>query len=293
MKVIPSGESLGARIEGLDLAQPLAPAALDLVLQALGKYGVLRFPRQQLTGRELRDFSAQLGELEINVGSAGYQEPGVPEVMTLSNIVENGRPIGLADAGQGWHTDMSYSRMVAFANVLYGIKIPKRGGKPLGATQFANTQAAYADLPADVKRTLAGKTVLHDFEKFWEMMRREKGSKRPPLTDAQRRAKPPVSHPVFLRHPLNGNMVLYANPGYSVRINELSQQESDEMLEFLFRHQLQSKYIHTSAWEEGDVLVWEDVGTIHNALADYGPHEHRLVKRCQVMANRYFAEDEL
>jgi taurine dioxygenase len=188
---------------------------------------------------------------------------------------------------------MSYSRMIAFANVLYGIKIPKRNGKALGATQFANMQAAYADLPADVKRTLDGKTVLHDFEKFWEMMRREKGSKRPALTDAQRKAKPPVSHPVFLRHPLTGNKVLYANPGYAIRINELPEKESAEMLEFLFRHQLQAKYIYTSQWEERDVLVWEDVGTIHNAVADYGPDEHRLVKRCQVMANRYFREDEL
>jgi len=293
MKVIPSGEALGASIEGLDLAKPLPPAELQAVLQALGKYGVVRFPRQELSGRQLRDFAAQLGDLEINVGSAGYQEPGIPEVMILSNIVENGRPIGLADAGQGWHTDMSYSRMIAFANVLYGIKIPKRNGTALGATQFANMQAAYADLPADVKRTLDGKTVLHDFEKFWEMMRREKGSKRPALTDAQRKAKPPVSHPVFLRHPLTGNKVLYANPGYAIRINELPEKESAEMLEFLFRHQLQAKYIYTSQWEERDVLVWEDVGTIHNAVADYGPEEHRLVKRCQVMANRYFREDEL
>jgi taurine dioxygenase len=293
LKVIPSGESLGASIEGLDLANPLPPPELQAVLQALGKYGVVRFPRQELTGRQLRDFAAQLGDLEINVGSAGYQEPGIPEVMILSNIVENGRPIGLADAGQGWHTDMSYSRMIAFANVLYGIKIPKRNGKALGATQFANMQAAYADLPADVKRTLEGKTVLHDFEKFWEMMRREKGSKRPALTEAQRKAKPPVSHPVFLRHPLTGNKVLYANPGYAIRINELPEKESSEMLEFLFQHQLQAKYIHTSHWEERDVLVWEDIGTIHNAVADYGPQEHRLVKRCQVMANRYFREDEL
>src|ERR1043166_6716955 len=187
MKVIPSGEALGASIEGLDLAKPLPPAELQAVLQALGKYGVVRFPRQELSGRQLRDFAAQLGDLEINVGSAGYQEPGIPEVMILSNIVENGRPIGLADAGQGWHTDMSYSRMIAFANVLYGIKIPKRNGRALRATQFANTQA--------------GKTVLHDFEKFWEMMRREQGSKRPALSDAQRKSKPPVSHPIFLHHP--------------------------------------------------------------------------------------------
>jgi len=293
VKVIPSGDSLGATLDGLDLARPLAREELDGVLGALGKFGVVRFPDQRLTGQQLRDFSAQLGDLEINVGSAGYQEPGVPEVMILSNIVENGRPIGLADAGQGWHTDMSYSRMVAFANVLYGIKIPRRNGDTLGATQFANMQAAYADLPADVKRALEGKTVLHDFEKFWEMMRREKGSKRPPLTDAQRKAKPPVSHPVFLTHPLTGKRVLYANPGYAMRINELPQKESDEMLEFLFRHQLQPKYLYTYRWTENDVLVWEDIGTIHNAVADYRPEEHRLVKRCQVMANRYFRPEEL
>ena len=293
MKVIPSGEALGATIEGLDLGKPLRKAELESTIHALGKHGVVRFPRQTLTGRQLRDFSAQLGDLEINVASHAYQEPGVPEVMILSNIVENGRPIGLADAGQGWHTDMSYSRMVAFANVLYGIKIPRRDGKALGATQFSNMHAAYDDLPADVKRTLEGKTVLHNFEKFWEMMRQEKGSKRPPLTDAQRKAKPPVSHPVFLQHPLTGKRVLYANPGYAVRINELPEKESDEMLEFLFEHQLKPEYIYTSRWEEGDVLVWEDIGTIHNAVADYGPHEHRLIKRCQVMANRYFREDQL
>src|ERR1041384_6677428 len=174
MKVIPSGESLGATIEGLDLSRPLDQPTQQSVVNALGKHGVLRFPRQKLTGRELREFSAQLGELEINVGSAGFQEPGVPEVMILSNIVENGRPIGLADAGQGWHTDMSYSRMIAFANVLYGIKIPRRDGKPLGATQFSNMQAAYEGLPPSLQKALQGKSVLHDFNKFWEMMRREK-----------------------------------------------------------------------------------------------------------------------
>src|SRR5438874_12211406 len=181
MKVIPSGESLGAAIEGVDLARPLPPAELEGVLRALGRYGVVRFPRQKLTGRELAGFSRQLGDLEINVGSQGYQEPGVSEVMILSNIVENGRPIGLADAGQGWHTDMSYSRLIAFANVLYGIKIPKRNGTALGATQFANTQAAFADLPADVKRALEGKTLPPDFNRFWELMPPERGRKRPPL----------------------------------------------------------------------------------------------------------------
>jgi taurine dioxygenase len=289
MKVTSSGGTLGARIEGLDLARPLSREELDGVVRALGERGVVCFPRQTLTGRQLADFSRRFGELEINVANA-YQEPGIPEVMILSNIVEDGRPIGLADAGQDWHTDMSYSRVVAFANVLYGIRIPRRNGMPLGATEFSSMHAAYEGLPAEMKRDLEGMTVLHDFNKFWEMMRREKGSRRPPLTEAQRKAKPPVSHPVFLRHPITGRRVLYANPGYSVRINELPEEESAKTLAFLFAHQLRPEYRWAFHWQEGDVLMWEDIGTIHSAVADYGPDEHRLIKRCQVMATAYQPE---
>jgi taurine dioxygenase len=286
MKIVPSGEILGATLSGLDLARPLSQEQQDEVVRALGRYGVIRFPDQELSSRRLADFSARFGSLEINVAGA-FQEPGVPEVMTLSNIVENGRPLGMADAGQGWHTDMSYSSTVAFANVLYAIRIPMRDGKPLGATEFSSMHAAYEDLPPAMKRELEGMTVLHDFEKFWEMMRREKGSQRPPLTDAQRRAKPPVSHPVFLVHPITGRKVLYANPGYAMRINELPQRKSDEVLAFLFEHQLKARFHYTFRWAPGDVLVWEDIGTIHSAVADYTADEPRLIKRCQVMADRF------
>jgi taurine dioxygenase len=288
--VTSTGQTLGATIEGLDLAKPLSQHDFGLVLRALGERGVVRFPRQELTGRQLADFSACFGKLEINVANA-FQEPGIPEVMILSNIVENGKPIGLADAGQDWHTDMSYSSTIALANVLYGIKIPKRGGKPLGATEFSNMHAAYDGLPAEMKRDLEGMTVLHDFNKFWEMMRREKGSRRPPLTEAQKKAKPPVSHSIFLNHPITRRKVLYANPGYSIRINELPEKESEQTLEFLFRHQLKPEYRYAFHWQEGDVLMWEDIGTVHNAVADYGPDEHRLIKRCQVMATRFYGEE--
>ena len=286
LEVIPSGKILGATVVGRNLAQPLHDTDFAVVRNALGAHGVLRFPKQQLSARQLVDFSARFGKLEINVANS-YQEPGLPEVMILSNIVENGKPTGLSDAGQSWHTDMSYSKTIAFANVLYGIKIPHRNGKTLGNTEFCSMHAAYDGLPDDLKQRLDGKTVLHDFNKFWEMMRREKGSTRPPLTEAQRQAKPPVSHPVFLTHPLTGRKVLYANPGYAVRINELPEQESDELLTFLFEHQTQPAFRYAHIWEEGDLMLWEDIGTIHNAVADYAPHEHRLIKRCQVMASAF------
>jgi taurine dioxygenase len=287
MQIVPSGKMLGARIEGLDLSEPLAEREVEEIVQAIGGYGVLCFPRQRLTARQHKDFAARFGELEINVASGAYQEPGIPEVMILSNIVKDGKPIGLADAGQDWHTDMSYSKTIAFANVLYALEVPRRNGKVLGATEFSGMQAAYDGLPDHLKTKLDGMTVLHDFNKFWDKMRNEKGSKRPPLTEAQKKAKPPVSHPIFLTHPITGRKVLYANPGYSMRINQLPEKESDEILAFVFEHQLKPEYRYRHEWSEGDLLMWENFGTIHNAIADYGPTEHRLVKRCQVMATRF------
>lgn len=290
LRIVPSGATLGARIEGLDLARPLPDAVFEELLQALGQHGVLSYPRQELTPSQLRDFSRRFGALEVNVSGA-YQEPGLPEVMVLSNIVEDGRPIGLADAGQDWHTDMSYSRMIAFTNVLYGIRIPHRDGEPLGNTAFCNMHAAYDGLPDALKQRLDGMTVLHDFDKFWEMMRRERGSSRPPLTPAQRAAKPPVSHPLFLLHPITGRKVLYCNPGYAVRINELDEQDSQQTLDFLFAHQTRPEYRYAHRWQVGDVLMWDNMGTIHNAIPDYRPDEPRLIKRCQVMATRFFQDD--
>ena len=285
LEIRPTGKVLGATVHGLDLSRPLDERSFASVLSALGEHGVLCFPGQTLEAASLKDFAGRFGTLEINVANS-FQEPGHPEVMILSNMVEDGRPIGLADAGQDWHTDMSYSKEIAFANVLYALKVPRRDGRPLGNTEFASMVAAYDDLPAELKQRLAGKTVLHDFNKFWEHMRQQPGSKRPPLTEEQRRKKPPVSHPIFMRHPITGRNVLYANPGYSVRINELPERESDEILAFLAEHQLQPKYQYAHSWTEGDVLMWDNIGTLHNAKPDYAPHEHRLIKRCQVMADR-------
>ena len=288
MNIIPSGNILGARVEGLDLSQALSDEQFKALEAALGRHGVLSYPEQVLSSQQLRDFAARFGTLEINVAGA-YQDAKLPEVMILSNKVdENGRPLGLSDAGQDWHTDMSYSKTIAFANVLYGLEIPHRNGEPLGNTVFCNMHAAYDELPAELKMRLDGMTITHDFAKFWEKMRAERGSTRPPLTDAQRRAKPPVTHPVFLTHPITRKRVLYANPGYSMRINELSPEESEATLAFLFQHQLQEKYQHQHRWRVGDVLMWDNMGTLHNAIPDYTAQEHRYIKRCQVMADRYF-----
>jgi len=286
----PTGQILGARITDIDLARPLSSADFAAVFAALAQHGVLCFPDQQLDAAALRDFSKRFGRIQTSV-TGKFHHPVVPEVGYLSNIIENGEPIGLADAGQDWHTDMTYNATVGFTNVLYAVKVPCRNGKPLGATQFANMRAAYDDLDPVLKKRLEGMTATHDFNKFWEAMRQRPGSTRPALTEEQRLKRPPSVHPVFLDHPITGAKVLYCNPGYAIRINELPEAESDEVLEKLFEHQLQPKYQYEHIWNERDVLMWDHIGTLHNAIPDYGPDEPRLMMRCQVMADRVFDPD--
>src|SRR3954447_25809879 len=170
MSLEPSGKMLGATVHDVDLSQPLGNGDFAAVVRALGQYGVLRFPNQHLEATALRDFSARFGSIQGSV-TGQFAESGVPEVGILSNVVENGQPIGLADAGQDWHTDMSYNQTIGFLNVLYAVKVPRRGDRVLGATAFADMGAAYDDLSSDVKSRLEDATATHDFNKFWELMR--------------------------------------------------------------------------------------------------------------------------
>jgi taurine dioxygenase len=289
MKIVPNPGGTGARIEAIDLRQPLSATDFKVILRALGHHGVICFPGQDLDAAQLSAYGARFGTLEQNVANMFYA-PGHPEVMILSNMRdEAGKPIGLHDAGQGWHTDMSYSKEVAIANALHAKRVPMRNGRPLGDTQFLNMHAAYEDLPAEVKARLEGRTAIHDFNKFWELMRTRPGSARAPLTEEQRRKKPPVSQPIFRLHPITGKRVLYCNPGYAIEIEGMPKAESDAMLEYLFAHQSQPKYLYSHSWTPGDVLMWDNIATTHNAVADYGPEEHRYILRVQIMATLDYA----
>jgi len=288
LSIEPSGAILGATVRGIDVKQADGREFARILL-ALGHHGVLRFPDQQLDMGDLRAFSERFGEIQ----GPSLSPNDKAHVGTLSNLKEGGKYIGSPDAGQDWHTDMSYRDVMGFVNVLYGIRIPRRNGVPLGGTEFSNMHAVYDALPIDIRTRLAEATATHDFEKFWENMRRNHSSERPPMTDEQRRRRPPVVHPLFLTHPITGHKVLYANPGYTVRINELPKRESDEMLQYLFDFQLEPRFRYTHTWTENDLLVWDHLGTVHRAIADYAPDEIRLMRRCQVMATKVFDPDFL
>ena len=182
----PTGATLGATIRGVDVRQSDKPMFARILL-ALGQHGVLRFPDQQLDLDDIRTFSQRFGAIQGPSVAPEVAKGSHAHVGTLSNLKQGGKYIGAPDAGQDWHTDMSYRDVMGFVNVLYGIRIPRRNGVPLGGTEFSNMHAAYDALPADIRDRLADMTATHNFEKFWEHMRRAKGSERAPMTALQKK----------------------------------------------------------------------------------------------------------
>jgi taurine dioxygenase len=281
LSIEPSGEILGATVRGIDLSTPLSDADFGQILLAIGHFGVVHFPEQVLAPEEQKSFTARFGGLHQN---ASHRWPGVPEISILSNIVEDGRNIGYVDAGMIWHRDVVYQKVPAFATVLHALKVPRRDGVALGDTKFINTQAATDDLPGDVLTRLKGVVGIHDSGVYNERVRAA-GSKRPSYAKMPYKHEP-MPHPILWHHPITGKVALYCDPGNVNRIDGLTEDEASEMLAFLFDHQLQEKYRYSFNWTEGDVLMWDNFGTLHRANPDYGLDEHRLAQRSQAMADK-------
>src|SRR5260221_9847142 len=143
MKVTRLGNHIGARIDGVDLRPPLDDALFAAVERAFHEHGVIAISDQQLDEPDLIAFSRRFGELELNVASS-FHHPDFPYINILSNKRRpDGSPLGSADAGQGWHADMSYNATPARASILFALEVPMRDGEPLGDTLFASTAAAY------------------------------------------------------------------------------------------------------------------------------------------------------
>ncbi len=283
LSIEPTGKILGATIRGIDLSKPMSDPDFGRILLAVGRYGVVRFPDQTLSPAQQAAFTARFGELQKKVN--GPHEPGMPEVSIISNIVENGHNIGATDAGLIWHRDMTYCTPVGFANVLHAHKVPRRDGKALGNTEFLNTRQAYVDLPDDVKRGLEGTVGINNSD-LYNNNARAAGSKRPAFTGERKKNAAMLAHPIVMTHPIVGDKVLYCDPSHVERIEGLREGDAEEMLEFLVEHQLQPKYLYAHTWTEGDVLMWDNLSSLHRVVLDYNLDEHRLMKRCQAYGDK-------
>ncbi len=261
----PLTSSLGARVEGVDLAS-IDRAGAEAIRTALHEHGVLVFPAQPLTREEQVAFTAQLG--------AVHGHP-VPEYLFGASdpvsVVENdGEKLPQDD--QHFHVDYSFSREIPDLAVLHAEVVPPVGGD----TMWSSAAAAHDALSPAMRDFLAPLTARHEAgDRFWFELRRTLG---PEATDRARLQFEGNSHPVLCAHPVTGRRLLFVNPGYTVAINELSAHESDGVLRMLFDHLKNPAFHFRYRWSESDVVIWDEHLTAHMGPFDFAPHHRRLAR---------------
>lgn len=277
--IVPSGRSLGADVIGFDAAAPHDESTMAMIRAAFSLHGVLCFRDQRLDEQQLIAFTQEFGEIESYVLS-DYAMEQHPEILIVSNIIEDGEPIGLMDAGMTWHTDMSYTAEPPAATVLYAKEVPiGDGGETLGDTVFSNTAAAYDALSEDLKLRLAGTRTTHSYEAKHARRAREGKSNRKPISQEQRDALPPVEHPVFRTHAESGRKCVYVIAGECVGITGLPEEESEALLETLAMHCVRPEFHYRHKWCVGDLLMWDNCLVQHLAVHDYALPQRRLILR--------------
>src|SRR5688572_10218875 len=278
ISVIPSGKACGAEVRGIDLLN-LDSASVAALEQALYDNLVVVIRRQPLTDPQLIALGKRLGELEPP-GMSIIGKPYIdeyPDILVISNIVEAGLPKGNLGAGEAiWHTDMSYrERPVSYA-ILHALELPPTGGN----TYFANQYLAYETLPADMRRSLEGKVIIHD-ETYNSGGQLRKGFEE--VSDP--RQAPGARHPVFRVHPKTGKRALYLGRRRNAYILGLPLDESEQLLDALWAHASRPELVWAQVWEHGDTLIWDNRCLIHRR-DPFDADARRMMHRVQIKGER-------
>jgi taurine dioxygenase len=258
--IAPLSDILGSEIRGLDLSRPVDDATVARVEAALNATHLLVFRDQaRLTPEAHIAFSLRFGPLQIHV-QRKFLLPGHPEILVVSNEFRNGEPIGLVDAGRYWHSDLSYMAEPSLGSLLHAQILPKDGGDTL----FANMHAAYDALDDATKQRIARLTAEHSYLARNAYQNRLHPD-RPALDAKQAASVPPVVHPVVRMHPGNNTPALFVNEGFTTRIIDISDEESDALLQRLFRHSTLPRFLYRHRWLPHDLVFWDNRSTMHLA----------------------------
>ena len=251
--------AFGAEVLGLDLGLPLAAEDFRRIHRAHLDHHVLVFREQRITPAQQIAFSRRFGELQIHVLKQ-FLLPGHPEILIVSNIVENGQPIGLGDAGKFWHSDLSYKELPSLGSMLHAQELPEEGGDTL----FADMHKAWDSLPEALRKAIEGRTAAHSYTARYSEPRFE-GNWRPTLSAAQLAEVREVVHPIVRTHPESGRKGLFVSEGFTTRIVGLPADESAQLLAELYAHSVRPEHIYRHRWQAHDLVFWDNRSLIHLA----------------------------
>jgi taurine dioxygenase len=274
--------ALGAEVDGVDVSQPVAQADVEAIEHAWRERLVVVFHGQKLSDPQLIAFSRNFGELDPP-GPNPYGEPfnkEHPELNVISNVVENGKPIGnLGDGEAVWHADMTYVDVPPKAAMLHSLEVPPAGGN----THFANMFAAYETLPDELKKTVAGKVAVHDGSTNSAGMLR-KGYKT--VTDV--RDVVGAHHPLVRTDPKTGRKALFLGRRPNAYVLGLDVAESEALLDALWAHATQPRFAMCHAWKVGDLLMWNNLSVLHRR-DPFDPKSRRVMHRSQIRGDERVA----
>jgi taurine dioxygenase len=271
LAVRPLSPALGAEILGVDLREELDERAFAQIGEAWHRHLVILLRDQELSETDEVRFAERFGPPAVIHTKEFVRNH--PAVMLISNIREDGKPIGaLPDGEMQFHSDQCHQERPAMASLLYAIEVPSKGGNTL----FANQYKAYETLPEAIKRRIDGRKALNAYDYRTAAMKR--GTQ---LAEGV----PCYAHPVVRTHPATGRKALYVNRLMTVRIEGMPEPESDELLNLLFDHQERREFVYEHVWRPGDLLMWDNRCVLH-ARTDFSPDERRLMRRVTILGEK-------
>jgi taurine dioxygenase len=280
LDIRPFSAPLGAEIHGIDLRAAVDETTAREIREAWERYHVLLFRDQQIDVNDQRRFVGIFGE--IQPPRARVNERLHPDIMYVANVTVDGEKGDLPDGEMQFHADQCYFELPTKGAVLYALEIPSVGGNTL----FASTHLAYDGLPRELKQRIAGREAVFTYDAYGNPYKRK-------ALDLS--TTPHFAHPMVIAHPATSRPALFVNRLMSDSIVGMAREESEPLLAQLFQHLERRENIYEHVWRPGDVLIWDNLSTVH-ARTDFDPKERRALRRTAIKGVRpqaYVAGDRV
>jgi taurine dioxygenase len=291
------GKHLGAEIGGVDLSQPLDDNTFAQISKAFFDNQVVVFRKQKITPEQQIAFTRRFGVLEQHVRKEHRLE-GYPEILIVSNILnDQGKAIGVEDAGRFWHSDLSYKVTPSMLSALYALEVPVKDGVVLGHTNFASTTAAYDALPEAQKKKLGAMKNVHSYVYYRnkniqaqkaEQAQGDRVVQEHVLTPEHLAQVPDAEMPIVRTHPVTGKKGLFINEAHTSHIAGLPAAESEALKLEICQHVIKPEFQYEHHWQAGDLLMWDNIAAQHKANFNYRLPLRRLMHRTTVRGTAPF-----
>ncbi|WP_176475798.1 TauD/TfdA dioxygenase family protein [Halomonas salipaludis] len=279
LNLTPLTPAFGAEVQGLNLSQPQSDDTMATLKAALNEHSILVLRDQPLSAQRHVELSKTFGPLMIHVLKQ-FLTTDHPEIYVLSNVAENGKPIGNHKEGWNWHSDLSYVEEPSMGSLLHAIEVPPEGGDTL----FASMHAAFEALPKAIKDKIRSLKAVHSYTGYYE----KAFADREPLSAEQRAKTPDVVHPLVRIHPETHRPSLYVGQDIVKEIVGLPAEESRSLIDELNRHAISDAFVYRHKWQAHDLVIWDNRCTMHCATPYDDQRYRRVMHRTTVEGDRPF-----